>query len=92
MTETADGTPLWEPSEGLKENARISDYMEWLKAEKGLSFGNYNELWEWSVTDLEGFWATIWEYCGIKASKPYERVLGERAMPGAEWFPGAELN
>jgi acetoacetyl-CoA synthetase len=92
LTETADGTPLWEPSEGLKENARISDYMEWLKAEKGLSFGNYNELWEWSVTDLEGFWASVWDFCGIKASKPYERVLGERAMPGAEWFPGAELN
>jgi acetoacetyl-CoA synthetase len=92
VTETAEGTPLWEPSEELKENARISDYMEWLKAVKDLSFSNYNELWEWSVTDLEGFWATVWEYCGIKASKPYERVLGKRKMPGAEWFPGAELN
>jgi acetoacetyl-CoA synthetase len=92
VTETAEGTPLWEPSDELKENARISAYMEWLKAERGLSLEDYNELWEWSVTDLEGFWASVWEYCGIKASKPYERVLGERAMPGAEWFPGAELN
>src|SRR3712207_4906539 len=66
--------------------------MRWLKAEKDLTFEDYNELWEWSVTDLEGFWASVWEYCGIKASKPYERVLGERGMPGAEWFPGAELN
>jgi acetoacetyl-CoA synthetase len=92
VTETAEGPPLWEPSDELKENARISAYMEWLKAERGLSLEDYNELWEWSVTDLEGFWASVWEYCGIKASKPYERVLGERAMPGAEWFPGAELN
>ena len=92
MTETAEGTPLWVPSEELKENARVSDYLGWLKAEKDLSFTDYNELWEWSVTDLEGFWASIWEYCGIEASKPYERVLGERGMPGAEWFPGAELN
>src|SRR5919107_286091 len=92
VTETAEGTPLWEPSEELMENARISDYMEWLKAEKDLSFSDYNELWEWSVTDLEVFWASIWEYCGIEASKPYERVLGDRGMPGAEWFPGAELN
>ena len=92
MTETAEGTLLWEPSDELKENAKISDYMEWMKAEKDLSFGDYNQLWEWSVTDLEGFWASVWEYCDIKASKPYERVLGERAMPGAEWFPGAELN
>ncbi|HYQ84114.1 MAG TPA: AMP-binding protein, partial [Rubrobacter sp.] len=92
MTETAEGTLLWEPSGELKKNARISDYMRWLKAEKDLTFEDYNELWEWSVTDLEGFWASVWEYCGIEASKPYERVLGERAMPGAQWFPGAELN
>ncbi len=92
MTETAEGTLLWEPSDELKENARISDYMEWMKAEKDLSFGDYNQLWAWSVTDLEGFWASVWEYCDIKASKPYEKVLGARAMPGTEWFPGAELN
>ena len=92
MTETAEGTPFWEPSEELKENARISDYMGWLKAEKDLSFRDYNELWEWSVTDLEGFWGSIWEYCDIKASKPYEKVHGKRGMPGTEWFPGAELN
>jgi acetoacetyl-CoA synthetase len=92
VTETAEGTPLWEPSDELKENARITDYMEWLKAEKDLSFGDYNELWEWSVTDLDGFWSSVWEYCDIKASKPYKRVLGERMMPGTEWFPGTELN
>jgi acetoacetyl-CoA synthetase len=92
VTEPAQGTLLWEPSKELKENARISDYMEWMKAEKDLAFEDYNQLWEWSVTDLEGFWASVWEYCGIKASKPYEKVLVESAMPGAEWFPGAELN
>jgi acetoacetyl-CoA synthetase len=92
VTETAEGTPLWEPSEELRENARITDFMRWLKDEKNVAVGDYDELWEWSVTDLEGFWASIWEYCGIKASTPYERVLGKRGMPGAEWFPGAELN
>jgi acetoacetyl-CoA synthetase len=92
VTETAEGTRLWEPSEEFKENARISDYMKWLKAEKGLAFEDYNDLWEWSVTDLEGFWASVWEYCGVEASEPYETVLGKREMPGAEWFPGAELN
>ena len=92
MTETAEGTPLWEPSEKLKENARIFDYMKWLRDEKDLSFEDYNDLWEWSVTDLEGFWASVWEYCGVDASKFYERVLAKRGMPGAEWFSGAELN
>ena len=28
----------------------------------------------------------------VEASQPYERVLGRREMPGAEWFPGARLS
>jgi acetoacetyl-CoA synthetase len=92
VAETAEGIQLWEPSSEFKENARISDYMKWLTAEKDLAFEDYNELWNWSVTDLEGFWASVWEYCDVEASQPYEAVLAKREMPGAEWFPGARLN
>src|ERR671928_69406 len=37
-------------------------------------------------------WASIWEFFEVKASRPYERVLSQREMPGANWFEGAELN
>ena len=92
MKKAVEGTLLWEPSEELKENANISRYMEWLKREKDLSFSDYGELWEWSVTEVEEFWASIWEYFDVKASKSYERVLNSREMPGYKWFEGAELN
>lgn len=92
MTEATEGTLLWEPSEGFKENSNISRYMRWLEDEKNLSFDGYGELWEWSVTEIEDFWASVWEYLGVRASKPYSEVLKEREMPGAEWFSGAELN
>ncbi len=92
MTETAEGTLLWEPPEGLVENAKVTSYLRWLADERGLSFEGYGALWEWSATDLEGFWSSVWEFCGVRASKGYERVLGRREMPGAEWFVGAELN
>src|SRR4029079_13895656 len=49
-------------------------------------------LGEWSVNGLEGFWASIWERFEVIASAPYQRVLGSRAMPRAEWFPGAPVN
>ena len=67
-------------------------YIEWLRLERGLDFTGYDELWRWSVTDLEGFWASLWDYFDVRAHAPYERVLGSREMPGAEWFPGARLN
>src|SRR5215210_5261125 len=81
MTQATEGTLLWEPSEEFKENANVSRYMEWLEKEKGLSFEDYGELWEWSVTELEEFWASIWEYSDVRASKPYTRVLSGREMP-----------
>jgi acetoacetyl-CoA synthetase len=92
MTETTEGTLLWEPSEEFKENAVISRYMKWLKDERDLSFDGYDELWEWSVTDLDGFWSSVWDYFEVRSSNPYERVLGRHEMPGAQWFPGTELN
>jgi acetoacetyl-CoA synthetase len=83
-----EGTLLWEPSRAEREQAELTRYMRWL----GRGFDGYHELWRWSVEDIEGFWASIWEYFEVRASQPYERVLGSREMPGAEWFPGARLN
>jgi acetoacetyl-CoA synthetase len=53
-------------------------------------FSTYADLWQWSVDDLEGFWASMWEEFGVGGG--YDAVLASRAMPGAEWFPGAQLN
>ncbi|GAC1403366.1 MAG: acetoacetate--CoA ligase [Ktedonobacteraceae bacterium] len=87
-----DRTPLWEPTEAMQQQANITKYMRWLEDKKGLHFATRNALWQWSVDSLEDFWASIWEYFSVKASKPYSTVLVERKMPGASWFPGAELN
>src|SRR5947209_6595264 len=84
--------PLWEPSEKLQQQANITHYMQWLAEKKGLHFHSRTELWEWSVTKIEDFWASIWDYFQVQASQPYTTVLEKRKMPGAVWFPGAELN
>ena len=84
---------LWEPSAQAVERSNMTRYMRWLETERGLEFdGDYGAMWRWSVDELEDFWASIWEYFGVRASAPYERVLGAREMPGAEWFTGARLN
>ncbi len=83
---------LWEPPAELVERARLTEYMRWLVAERGLELGGYDELWRWSVEDVEGFWASIWDFFEVQADGGYDRVLGKREMPGAEWFAGARLN
>ncbi len=87
-----EGDLLWTPSPEWIERSNLTAYRRWLARTRNLQFETYEDLWRWSVSDLEAFWASIWEYCGIQASAPYERVLGRREMPGAEWFPGAKLN
>jgi acetoacetyl-CoA synthetase len=90
--ETSEGTLLWEPSEARQEHSRMRHYQRWLAAEYGLSVKSYQELWQWSVDELEEFWESIWKYFDVHASQPYTRVLSSRAMPGTCWFEGAHLN
>ncbi len=80
------------PSEEMCARTVLARYQHWLAAERGLTFPGYSELWDWSVRDLEAFWASIWDFFDVRAGRPYARVLGRREMPGAEWFPGAELS
>ncbi len=70
----------------------IGDYLAWLEAERGLRFAGYDDLYTWSVTDLEAFWQSIWDFFGVRAHSPHTAVLSDRTMPGAVWFPGATLN
>jgi acetoacetyl-CoA synthetase len=75
---------LWEPPREMVERALMTRYL------RELDFRGYDELWRWSVDDLEGFWASIWDVFGVKGG--YDRVLASTEMPGAEWFPGAGVN
>jgi acetoacetyl-CoA synthetase len=77
-------TLLWEPPAEMVERAVMTRYMR----ERGV--GSYDDLWRWSVEDLEGFWGSIWEFFGVEGG--YERVLASDTMPGAIWFPGAQVN
>ncbi len=91
MSSVNEGDLLWTPSAERLEHAHLTHYMAWL-AKRGRRFMSYTDLWQWSIDDQDGFWGSLWEYFDVRSSQPYERVLGSRVMPGAEWFPGARLN
>ena len=83
---------VWTPSEERIASATITRYRKWLNETRGLALEEYADLWQWSVDELEEFWASIWEFFRVEASEPYERVLTTREMPGGQWFPGARLS
>lgn len=86
------GDVIWEPSSDWRSTTEVGRFIEWLKDHRSHDLDSYESLWQWSVDDLEGFWGSLWDFYGIRSHAPYERVLGRRTMPGAQWFPGAKLN
>lgn len=71
---------------------QIRLYQDWLARERGLSFETYDALWQWSVTDLDGFWQSVWDYFEIQSPTPHSAALADDRMPQAQWFPGAQVN
>ena len=85
--------PLWQPSPERMEKTNMIKFIQLVNERFGKQYTNYDELYNWSVENIEDFWALIWELGGIIASKPYEQVvLNFDDMFNSEWFPGARLN
>ena len=77
---------------GAPHVPQIRLYQNWLRDTRGLHFDCYHDLWTWSVSDLDGFWQSIWDYFDIQSPTPHSAVLAKNVMPGAEWFPGAQTS
>ena len=85
-------TVVWEPADDWRTTTQVGRFMDWLAAERGVELASWQDLWDWSVTEVEDFWQAVWDYFGVAASAPYDAVLDSRAMPGGRWFQGARLN
>lgn len=70
---------LWSPDEERKERANLTAFTRWVREHRGVDAPDYEALWRWSVTDLEGFWSAIWEYYRVRAATPYTTVLASDA-------------
>ncbi|NWF49193.1 MAG: acetoacetate--CoA ligase [Ignavibacteriaceae bacterium] len=85
-------TPIWIPSEERILNANLTAYIDFVNRRFSKKFTSYNELYNWSVDNIEDFWESIWEISGIVYSQKYEYVLKTEDMLHSKWFQGAQLN
>jgi acetoacetyl-CoA synthetase len=74
------------------DSAAMGRFAAWASERTGRPLPDYPSLWRWSAGEQEEFWGAIWDYFDLRASRPFERILGSAAMPGARWLPGARLN
>jgi len=85
--------PIWEPSEELKKQANMIRFISFVNEKYGLTIDSYDELYDWSIEKIPDFWAAMWEFAPIKASREYDEVVDDLSkFPGAKWFSGSRLN
>ena len=84
---------LWEPSEERIKNTNMYRFMNFINAKHHRDFSEYASLYQWSIENISDFWASMWEFAEIKASRPYDQIIDDVGkMPGAKWFSGSLLN
>ena len=83
-------TPVRGPAPPYIPQIRL--YQHWLREQRGLEFDSYDALWRWSTTELDAFWQSVWDYFDLQSPTPHTAALACNTMPGAQWFPGAQVN
>jgi acetoacetyl-CoA synthetase len=84
---------LWKPSQERIRSTNMHRFMNIVNEKFSQNFTEYDPLYRWSIENIDDFWAALWEFVEIKASKPYDQVIDDvTKMPGAKWFSGAQLN
>lgn len=96
MAETAGGTVednlLWRHAS--PEDTQMWEFLQKVNQKYQKDFKTYDELYQWSIKNVEQLWGEVWDYCGVRASHPYSSVVSDdRTMfPRPAWFEGAKLN
>ena len=93
MHSATNSALLWQPSNQRINESNMMAFARQVQSELGLSFTNYDELQQWSITEPEQFWRQVWQFTDIRATQPWQQVLDQATQfPGAKWFTGAKLN
>ena len=88
------GGPLWTPSPAFQQQSRLKHFIDYLFVKHGLYLRHYDDLWNWSVANLDDFWEAIAAYFEVQFHTPYREVIERprQGMIGTKWFAGATVN
>lgn len=86
------GEVIWTPGATARTDCELGRFMTWVERRHQLAFTDYDDLWRWSVDDVEQFWVDIVDFMPVRFTHPYSKVMSGRDMPGVTWFEGATVN
>ncbi len=84
---------IWQPSNESKKSSNLSRFIKLVNRRYSQSIKTeYQDIWSWSVNNIERFWSSIWDFTEIKGIKGNKISENLGLMPGAKFFPEAKLN
>ncbi len=83
---------MWTPSPERIAESNLTAFMQSVRSRFGIAAENYAQLYDWSISSPEQFWTAIWSYTGVIGQQGDTTLLDGTRMPGARWFPHAQLN
>lgn len=86
------GQPLWTPRPERVSASELNRFREQANARFGLHLADSRALHDWSVANRADFWDLVWDFCGVIGDKGERRLADGDRMPGAKFFPDANLN
>jgi acetoacetyl-CoA synthetase len=89
MTST---NPLWTPDAARTAQAPLTRFTRLAEDESGRKFQAYSDLHRWSIDDRAAFWNLVWDFGGVIGDKGERFLADGEKMPGASFFPSAQLN
>jgi acetoacetyl-CoA synthetase len=94
MSETKNASPLpiWRPSSQRVASAAITKFIREVNARYHSQLSDYPALHEWSVSQPERFWESVWSFCQVIGRQGSVTLQNADRMPGAKWFSEARLN
>jgi len=84
---------LWQPSESAIKTSQMSEFRRYVNTSSEQNLLDYQQLYQYSITNIADFWANLWDYCDVQASNKGSIALKDaQSMLKAEFFPEAQLN
>ena len=84
---------LWRPSAARVADTNLTRFMRCVNARRGLGLGDYAQLYAWSRRAPQEFWPELARFADVRAEWGSGPVIeNPHLMPGARFFPGAQLN
>jgi len=88
--------PLWTPSQDYVESSVLFAFKNFVESKCELQFSDYHEFHEWSISNIEDFWESLFLFFDISYTGNYSKVLdwdaNSKNFIHAKWFDGIKLS